>query len=389
MDPREWKSEFNYSLKAVNSWLNGREEKIQQLYTYPIISFHNTPETIVAQIRVVTFSGDDNYDPTSCHLAIISIVLPSSSSHAQVTLYIPSAFKDAFPHYKRRLYATLKFLLLSGYLSYTLPAHSTIALDLSDGLHPRQEIKPLLASLEKLTGCINLRYLCYCAPRELAETSLVTLIPDPHFLHSYGYSYLKDECQSRSLFIGKRGPTDVFRPSVYWRGSLNGRQRNKFDTDRARICRHFAKDNRYDLKLTSVSSPTALQAKGSLNNWVDSIVGQSEPFSMNIHYRVVLDIDGNTSSWTGLFGKMLLGCTIVKYIGSADYVQWFYCYHGFSECLYSVFTLDELKDCCDHLLGLDNKQYLLLRKAIGTRAMIFSNQVCYFSEALRFGWLFT
>ncbi len=57
-------------------------------------------------------------------------------------------------------------------------------------------------------------------------------------------------------------------------------------------------------------------------------------------YFISIDIDGNTTSWTGNYGKLLLGCNIIKLSSKDPLIQWYYKYDFFENCLTNCFSID-------------------------------------------------
>ena len=51
-----------------------------------------------------------------------------------------------------------------------------------------------------------------------------------------------------------------------------------------------------------------------------------EPFEWNYKFKYLIDIDGNSNSWPGLFMKLCSGSCILKVDSEYNFYQWFYKY---------------------------------------------------------------
>lgn len=55
-----------------------------------------------------------------------------------------------------------------------------------------------------------------------------------------------------------------------------------------------------------------------------NLFGDQEPFERNYNFKYLIDIDGNSNSWPGLFMKLCSGSCILKVGSEHNYYQWFY-----------------------------------------------------------------
>ena len=55
-----------------------------------------------------------------------------------------------------------------------------------------------------------------------------------------------------------------------------------------------------------------------------NLVGEAVPWQSHIGKRYNLDIDGNSSSWQGLFMKLLAGGVVLKVTSPHGFRQWYY-----------------------------------------------------------------
>jgi hypothetical protein len=130
---------------------------------------------------------------------------------------------------------------------------------------------------------------------------------------------------------------------VVWRGATTGHpvKVQHFRSGKGPLTahrdamRHFAATDRYRM----VDAFNMWTTKQSRFDWADvafsgfcqEVKAADVPRSsgkMHIqelaHYRVHLDVDGNTNSWEGLRWRLLLGMALVKVQSSQGYTQWFY-----------------------------------------------------------------
>lgn len=149
------------------------------------------------------------------------------------------------------------------------------------------------------------------------------LIPDADFIRSQGYATLR-------RFARHAGrPWRDRRDVVFWRGSSTGRPRITegeavANIPRIRLCRlvrEWQRDDLFDIGITQMvqvdeAAATLAETYG--------IMAKPVPQEAFGHYRHGLDIDGNTSSWAGLFAKLILGNTVLKIGSAAGHRQWYY-----------------------------------------------------------------
>lgn len=100
-----------------------------------------------------------------------------------------------------------------------------------------------------------------------------------------------------------------------------------------------------------------------------NISGEREDFSENMKYFISSDIDWNTTSWTGNYGKLLLGCKIIKLSIKDPLIQWYYKYDFFENCLTNCFRFDELiKVFENQLLNIEKfKNEIINRKKMARK----------------------
>mgnify|MGYP001766422716 CR=1 FL=1 len=158
-----------------------------------------------------------------------------------------------------------------------------------------------------------------CA-RVLSFCSIIPdfLIPDPYFVVSNGYANERD--------VYAQIPWRERRDQLYWRGTDTGawRYRGLPDAPRVALCL-LAKacPELIDAKITQVE-PTANEAEKRTFYEMHGLLGPWQDQSEILNYRYQIDIDGNTSTWSGFFLKLLTGSPVLKVESECCWRQWYY-----------------------------------------------------------------
>jgi hypothetical protein len=172
-------------------------------------------------------------------------------------------------------------------------------------------------------------------------------IPDCLFLKSRGYeAFRRIAAQSAPAWSDRKS-------QLYWRGALTGLAPNYaavFDLPRTRVA--LLDRPEINAKLTSIDQyaqyypalEMALREKGALQ--------EREGEEENLRYRWLLDIDGNSNSWPGLFLKLLTGGCVVKVMTS--FRQWYYERLEDRRNIIAVSDLGELPDVIGWCLAHDD-----------------------------------
>ena len=145
------------------------------------------------------------------------------------------------------------------------------------------------------------------------------LIPDPFFIGSEGYQFHRQVLDSAMQRFSKREDT------LYWRGSLTGQAHDYKDImalPRVAFCLMSLFRKGFDAKLTDLSQfgpllPTLHNILVALD-----VCGPREDVSRNCEFKYLVDIDGNTNSWPGLWQKLYSGGVVIKL--RSQYRQWYY-----------------------------------------------------------------
>ncbi len=162
------------------------------------------------------------------------------------------------------------------------------------------------------------RGLAFCGRLTVDEAILV---PDAYFLRSEGYRALKAKHGEHPVDLTSR------RPVALWRGSTTGQRYggSVFDLPRVRLCRRAmeADLNAYvDAGITAFvqleNSEEKLQLQ-QLGIAREPVASEDLP-----NWMFLIDIDGNTNSWSGLFEKLLTGSVVLKVQSERGWRQWYY-----------------------------------------------------------------
>ncbi len=154
----------------------------------------------------------------------------------------------------------------------------------------------------------------------LKSDPLGLCIPDDFFLETQAYSQFRQQVKQQWLQWSER------KPICYWRGASSGSvltTENWQDNRRIRLCnlaKEYGDQQFIDAKITRLTPTKERGVKQLIRdaNLVDSYI----PTIEFIKYKYVIDIDGNSNSWPGLFTKLLTGSCILKV--ESPWRQWYY-----------------------------------------------------------------
>nr|WP_246504169.1 glycosyl transferase family 90 [Plastoroseomonas arctica] len=149
------------------------------------------------------------------------------------------------------------------------------------------------------------------------------LIPDADFIRHQGYAALRRFARHAGQAWNSR------RDQVFWRGSSTGNPVTSNGEAVAaiprirlvRVVRAWQRDDLFDVGITQL---VQMDAAAEMIAQGYDIMATPVPQEAFGQYRHALDIDGNTSSWAGLFAKLLLGSTVLKIDSALGHRQWFY-----------------------------------------------------------------
>jgi tetratricopeptide (TPR) repeat protein len=147
------------------------------------------------------------------------------------------------------------------------------------------------------------------------------LIPDPSFIGSSGYA------THRSSFAQNFIEWTMRRDTAYWRGSLTGvagTWETVLSLPRVELSLLSLHEPCLNAKLLRTGLAQYANYEPYLTNTFEAlgVLTDYEPDLDNLKYKYLIDIDGNTNSWPGLFTKLIAGGTIIKL--KSPYSQWYY-----------------------------------------------------------------
>lgn len=149
------------------------------------------------------------------------------------------------------------------------------------------------------------------------------LIPDSDFLYRHAYQDFKDQLAIEWI------PWEMRQTVTYWRGSLTGDKTHDQDwrtMERFQLCQavaDFSNPDLIDAKITRITN------RFSAPEVIEEIThsGFMAPYASAIeqlNYKYLIDIDGHSSTWTGLFLRLLTGSVVLKVNSRRGFRQWFH-----------------------------------------------------------------
>jgi hypothetical protein len=149
------------------------------------------------------------------------------------------------------------------------------------------------------------------------------LLPDPDFISSRGYRELRSD-GFRACLPKWSNRSD----KLFWRGSLTGNSQkypvpNWQQIQRAALCLRFRSESDFDVALTGdlFHAPSASQRQEIIDA---GLLAPRVTYRDFAAHKALIDIDGNSCSWSGLMTKLLLGSTVVKIDSPHGFRQWYY-----------------------------------------------------------------
>lgn len=151
------------------------------------------------------------------------------------------------------------------------------------------------------------------------------LIPDPDFIGSGGHAAFRRQLEQDWIAWSRRSDT------LYWRGSLTGNAARHpvarwQDIPRVALCLHARRSPlaaSYDCALTGDHVQRRDRAALPAITQAGLFAPRVGP-SASMAHRFLIDIDGNSASWAGLFTKLMMGSTVLKVESRHGFRQWYY-----------------------------------------------------------------
>ncbi len=206
-----------------------------------------------------------------------------------------------------------------------------------------------------------------------AQHPHIALIPDPVFLRTLGYQ------STRASFAANDIPWEHRRPVAFWRGATTGRRAGSGwrTLPRIRLCEIANWPEVADLFDVGISNIGQLiDARESKEISATGLMRDYVPIEDSIKYRFQIDIDGNTSSWPGLFQKLCTGSTVLKVASPEGFRQWYYDrLEPWRNFVPVAADMSDLVDKVRWLLAHDNEA-----REIGRRGRELADRMTYEAE---------
>ena len=141
------------------------------------------------------------------------------------------------------------------------------------------------------------------------------LIPDNEFVSGKAYVAAKATFCTRPSWEDRN---DI----PFWRGSTTGLRNGQSvqDLPRVKLCR-LARNVGYNAYISGVVQFNDDDKKSLMS---ENIIRDAVHWSELSKNRFNIDIDGNSSAWSGLFLKLLAGGVVMKVNSAFGFRQWFY-----------------------------------------------------------------
>lgn len=236
--------------------------------------------------------------------------------------------------------------------------------------HVRSRVPDLVGSCPLWLGDIpEASALAFCGN----STSHV-LIPDPDFIGSGGYAAVRTQVETGWIPWTQRSET------LYWRGSLTGNAARYpvarwQDIPRIALCLHARRSRlsaTYDCALTG--DHIQLRDRAALPEITEAgLFAPRVGLPAFLGHRFLVDIDGNSASWAGLFTKLAMGGTVLKIESRHGFRQWYY--DRLQPWTHFVPIDRDLRDLDDIVLWL--RAHPEKAEVIGRNAQALSRTVSY------------
>jgi hypothetical protein len=147
------------------------------------------------------------------------------------------------------------------------------------------------------------------------------MIPDSIFMDNHGYR------DTRRHFTTNVVPWEQRSPTAFWRGTTTGVPPDPSlgwrSLPRVRLCEIGA--GHLDLIDAGITKVAQIGDPGA-EPWIQEagLMRPHVPAESFQQYKYQIDIDGNTTSWPGLFMKLLTGSVVLKVPPRRGLEQWYY-----------------------------------------------------------------
>jgi hypothetical protein len=204
----------------------------------------------------------------------------------------------------------------------------------------------------------------------------IRLVPDANYLNELGYRRLR-----RKMVMGDV-PWHKKRKLVFWRGASTGGHLETTTSiaknTRVKACLILPQKlpQGSDIRLSHISQTSDPEVMKMLT----PLLGGRSSIQEQLNYRYLLDIDGNTNAWSGLFWRMLSNSVVIKI--RSPYRQWYYQY--LTDQVVWVECVEDVPYAVNRLLSSSNSSQINMCK----RATKLCNDLSYARETQRFANIF-
>lgn len=247
---------------------------------------------------------------------------------------------------------------------------------LSQGWRGRANQRPLRIRVHLGDGVDEHHRRCagidHCLAFSAPPDAQTLLIPDPDFLLTQGYAALRRTIQQRDCPFWHKTSW------LYWRGGSTGPCiAVPADLDlnqRTHACRLLPRTVPCcDVRLSNICQVRAPEMEAHLQPLLGRIVGKRE----QLRHRYLLDLDGNSNAWSGLFWKLYSNSVVIKV--QSPYRQWYY---GHLRDGVNVFLATSVRDVARVMRRARRNPRLAAR--VARRATLLAQRLTYERESARF-----
>jgi hypothetical protein len=154
------------------------------------------------------------------------------------------------------------------------------------------------------------------------------LVPDPEFFASGGYA------EFRSVVLPEIPPWESRTATVFWRGATTGIKRywppaapdDVRWLQRTELCGRVqsgALSRNCDVGLTNLVQIPAEDA-AAVARGLAPFMRPAVAKASFAQFKAVIDVDGNSNAWSGLFTSLLTGACVIKIGSDNGFRQWYY-----------------------------------------------------------------
>jgi hypothetical protein len=163
------------------------------------------------------------------------------------------------------------------------------------------------------TGIRNGLSYCSAAPDHV-------LVPDNVFIPTRAYHDHKNKVTD--AFV----PWEQRKSICFWRGATTGQRpvgSNWTGLQRVQLVKTFlSRCEDFDVGLSKLSQISNEKWKEEIAQ--AGLMKAFVPAHLQQHWKYLIDIDGNSNAWSGLFEKLLTGSVVMKVESPHAYRQWYY-----------------------------------------------------------------